>query len=297
MQNMLAFDLGGTFSKYGVVNEVGVIIKKGKEPTAKTLAGLLDFMKRQVVEHAAYHIDGVAVSTPGVVLETGHIHGGSALSYIHGPNILELMEEATGLPVALENDANCAALAEMWQGAAKGKKDVAVVVIGTGVGGALIKNGLIHKGANLHGGEFGYMILNPENIGNNLNTFSNLASTSSIVRRVAMARGVSPETLSGMEIFEAADNGDEQCIEAIDEFYRMLAVAIFNIQYIYDPELILLGGGISVRHNLVAKLQEELTNILRKIDIAKVKPDVAVCHFQADANLIGAAYHFVQTKR
>src|SRR5699024_1216495 len=108
---------------------------------------------------------GIAISAPGAVTDGGMINGGSAIPYIHGPNIKAMIETRTGLTVHIENDANCVALAEIWKGAAKTKKDVAVVVIGTGIGGALVKDGVIHKGGNLHGGEFGYMILNPNVIG------------------------------------------------------------------------------------------------------------------------------------
>jgi predicted NBD/HSP70 family sugar kinase len=79
---------------------------------------------------------------------------------LHGPNFKEIFSSATGLPVEIENDANCAALGEVWKGAAKENQNVMFAIIGTGIGGAVIKDRKIHKGAHSHGGEIGYMILN-----------------------------------------------------------------------------------------------------------------------------------------
>ena len=101
----------------------------------------------------------MALSLPGAVdSETGIIGGSSALDYIHGPNIKEELEKRLQVRVEMENDANCAALAEVWKGAASDVNDCCFIVSGTGIGGAVVKNKRIHKGQHLHGGEFGYMI-------------------------------------------------------------------------------------------------------------------------------------------
>src|SRR5699024_11273333 len=96
------------------------------------------------------------------------IYDASAIPYIHGPNLKEALEERTQKRVEIENDANCAALAEIWQGSAKGKKEVAVIVIGTGIGGALVHQDASAQGDQLHGGEFGYMILDPDQVGSGM---------------------------------------------------------------------------------------------------------------------------------
>lgn len=294
MGYIFALDLGGTNTKYAVMNTEGKIIEKGKQTTAKTLDGMLDFIKEKVEGYSACGFVGIAISAPGAITADGVINGFSAVPYIHGPNMKEIIEAKTNLPVHIENDANCAALAEMWQGSAKDKRDVAVVVIGTGVGGAIVKDGKIHKGANLHGGEFGYMIVHSYDSQKEFETMSDLASTASIIRRVAAARGVEVDTLSGEGIFLDAENGDPIAIKAIDEFYRMLAIGCYNIQYAYDPELILLGGGISARSEMIARLNEELAYVVANVDAAMITPLVHACHFLADANLIGAVYNFLQ---
>lgn len=294
MKKYLALDIGGTFVKYGIVKENTEIEDKGKEKTPKTLEGLLDLIAELASRFR--DIDGIAVSAPGAVSDNGIIYGFSALAYLHGPNIKELIMEQTGCPVYMENDANCAGYAEVWAGAAKGKKDVLVIAIGTGIGGAVIKDGVLHKGAHLHGGEFGFMLMSPD-IATHTNTWSGAASTIAMVRKVAEAKCISMDSLSGEEIFKMAEEGDRDCIKAIEEFYHLLAYGIYNLQYIYDPEVILIGGGISAREDLILRINEKLDKILEALSISQVKPIIDTCQFRQDANLLGAVYGFIQEKK
>ena len=291
----LAFDIGGTHTKFAVIDAQGHILKKDHTATPKRAEEFLTFINK-TTQHVQeqYAIKGIAMSTPGAVSDDGMVYGSSAVPYIHTFNLKQRIQDMTHLPVELENDANCAALAEVWKGAAQGKKDVAVVVLGTGVGGAIIKDGALHKGANLHAGEFGYMILQPNHLGKGMNTFSELASTSSIIRRVARKKGVPETSLTGEDVFQKAEEGDDISSHAIQEFYQMLAVGLYNIQYMYDPEIILIGGGISRRDDLITKLNGILQKTIEKINVAKISVNVTRCHYSADANLVGAVYHFIK---
>lgn len=294
MTYILTLDLGGTFIKHALATAEGDLSDKGRIKTPDTLEGVMDVIEARVCRSSDRSISGIAVSSPGSVAEDGVIYGGSAIPYIHGPNIKQMIQERTGLRVQIENDANCAGLAEVWQGSARNQQDVAVVVIGTGIGGALIKNGDIHHGGRLHGGEFGYMILDPNNLGSGMSSFSETASSYSIIKRVAAKKGFDPASITGEEIFQQAERGDQVCQQAIADFHRMLAIGLYNIQYIYDPDVILIGGGISKRHDLIDRLKDELETIVNKIDVATIVPVIDRCHFHADANLIGAVYHFLQ---
>jgi predicted NBD/HSP70 family sugar kinase len=291
MEKYLAIDIGGTFIKFGTVDVNGKIQNEGKLKTSKNIEDLL-----AVIEELSASLPdskGIAISAPGAVSDNGVIYGSSALPYLHGPNIKHLVSEKTGKRVYMENDANCAGYAEVWKGSAKGKKDVLVMVIGTGIGGAVIKDGRIHKGANLHGGEFGYMLLSVD-VQNSDDIWSRVASTKALVRRVAEAKKLDVNSLSGEQIFKMAEEGDEDCINGLDQFYHLLAVGIYNLQYIYDPEVILIGGGISAREDLIDKINGKLDGIMESINLAKIKPNIDACHFRQNANLLGAVYGFMK---
>jgi predicted NBD/HSP70 family sugar kinase len=299
MKNFMVFDVGGSNVKYAVINENGEFMTKGNSPSSRH-----DFNKFQddiisvtLNNKEKYNIDGIAFSCPGGVdSETGIIGGSSALPCIHGPNFKEIFREATGLPVEIENDANCAALGEVWKGAAKNNKNVLFTIIGTGIGGAIIKDRKIHKGSNLHGGEVGYMILKVENQNGELTsyTFSHLASTGALVKKVAKVKGIDPSELNGQKIFKSAEAGDQDCIDAIKDFYFYLAQGIFNIQYVYDPEKIIIGGAISSRNDLIEQIYKKLDYIMDSVNFAKVRPIIEICQFKNDANLLGALYHYLQ---
>lgn len=294
MSTYLAIDIGGTYIKYGLIEEDATIIESGREPAPKQLPELLNLI--EVLSRKYPQAEGIAVSSPGAVGDDGVIYGSSALPYLHGPNIKQLMIENIKKPVYIENDANCAAYAEIWKGAALGKKDIMVIVIGTGIGGSIIKDGKLHKGSHLHGGEFGYMLLDSGKQGSN-DTWSRQASTAALVRSVAEVKKVTPESLSGEQIFDLAEAGDQDCIQALDHFYHLLAVGIYNLQYVYDPEMILIGGGISARVDLTTKIDDKLDHILAGIPLARIKPHIAACYFRQNANLIGAVYGFLMEYR
>ncbi|MFD2705743.1 ROK family protein [Salibacterium lacus] len=291
MKEYTAFDIGGSFIKYGIVTENGDLREQDKMETPDSFEVLI----QRITDIVHRHPDstGIAVSAPGAVSDEGIIYGISALRYLHGPNIKHRLEEKTGLPVLIENDGNCAGAAEIWQGTAQGKKDVLTVVIGTGIGGTVIKEGRTHKGANLHGGEFGFMLLGNPDTGR-LESWSQLAATRALTRYAEREKGVEADTLTGEQVFELADEGDPVCVKAVDRFYRFLALGLYNLQYIYDPELILIGGGVSAREELVRCINEKLDDLLREAPVGTIRPALDVCHFRQYANLLGAVYRFIQ---
>ncbi|WP_322552642.1 ROK family protein (plasmid) [Priestia megaterium] len=299
MKNYMVFDIGGSMVKYAVINEDGNFIDKGEYPSAQHDFNKFktDMVKITIENKEKYQVCGIALSCPGGVnSDTGIIGGSSALPCIHGPNFKEILLAETGLTLELENDANCAALGEVWKGAAKDNNNVLFVVIGSGIGGAVIKDRKIHKGNHLHGGEIGYMLLNVKNQNGKtyFKTWSELAATGSLVSQVARMKGIDPVNLNGKKIFDAAEAGDKECIQAIDCFYLTLAQGIFNIQYVYDPEKIILGGAISTRKDLTNQIDKKLDIIMDSVEIAKVRPNIQSSHFKNDANLLGALFHYLQ---
>lgn len=276
------------------MDESGVFVEKASVPTPKDIETFIDTVDKLVKNfERSQPLSGIALSMPGAVnVETGVIEGASAVPYVHGPNIQQLIQERTSLQVELENDANCASLAEGWMGAAKDVKDYICIVIGTGIGGALVFDRKIRHGSNLHGGEFGYMIMEDyleQPLGE---SWSSLGATAALVRKVAKRKGIDSSLLDGKKVFEMADCGDEEVQDEIKKFIKRIAVGIFNLQYAIDPEKILIGGAISQREGLIEQINETLSQM--KNNMHRLSVQVERCQFGNDSNLIGALYHYLQ---
>lgn len=300
--SLLAFDVGGTNVKYAVIDRAGQIIKKDKFPSPKhSLKDLVKAMGEVCKTlKEEFPLEGIALSVPGAPNETtGIIQGGSALPYLHGPNVQEMIEAETGLTLHMENDAKSAALCEVWKGAARDYNDAIFLVLGTGMGGAIVKDKKVHHGVDLLAGEFGYLILESDFEKGVFSTGSQLAATGGIIRQVAAAKGVDVESLTGEEIFQAAEEGScEICVKTVERFYESVAVCMFNLMWSFDPEIIVVGGAISSRKCLIPKVKEKLEFIRNNFDanINDVNPDIVTCQFEGDANLLGAAYHYLQAE-
>lgn len=285
--NLAAIDIGGTTIKIATW-ENGQLINKHAVDTPKNLTDFYAVLTKEVNKiKDNTQITGVGISSPGAVdKKTGIIGGSSAIPYIHNFNILAELEKRFKLPVTIENDANSAALGELAAGSGKGCNSMAFFVIGTGVGGALIINQKIWHGAHLYGGEFGFMMM-----GN--------GQLSTLVSPVAMAKRYNKQTgkqLSGKEVFEAADQGDKIAQKERHGMIHSLATAIFNVQHSFDPEKIVLGGGISNNPKLVPLLNQELDNIRQEMkNLVTIKPDLSTCALKSDANLRGAVADFEQS--
>ncbi|WP_430603503.1 ROK family protein [Enterococcus sp. DIV0724b] len=287
---ILAFDFGGSAVKYGVWNGQEMT-DKGKFTTPKTWeemkASLLAVFLGMEQE-----FEGVAFSAPGVVdVEKQMINGISAIPYIHRFNIFKELEELFNLPVAIENDANCAGMAEIYEGAAKGKKEVAFVVVGTGIGGAIFHNGQIAKGAHLYGGEFGLMYLSEGE------TFSKLGTAVQMAWRYCERKGVEKETFTGEDVFRLAENGDELAKEEVNLFYEYLTQGLFSIQFSLDPEMIVLGGGVSAKEGLLDEINRRMKEKLAHFELNDFIPQIVTCKYENDANLIGAAANFITIQK
>ncbi|MGO2763619.1 MAG: ROK family protein, partial [Pseudolactococcus laudensis] len=148
---------------------------------------------------------------------------------------------------------------------------------------AVVLDKKIRHGAHLMGGEFGFMLMGD-------NTLSVDASPVRMAQNYNTAHNT---TYNGQEIFALAEGGDQAAQDRVATLFDSLARAIFNLQYALDPEIILLGGGISQADFLIPKLQAALQVVYDKVGIATMMPKIAVCEFQNDANLIGAAADFL----
>ena len=286
--NLAAIDIGGTTIKIATWKD-NQLQDKHAIDTPKDLDGFYEALTEEVNKiKKDTKIEGVAISSPGAVnKKTGIIGGSSAIPYIHNFKIVDELEKRFGLPVSVENDANSAALGELAEGSGKGCDSMAFFVIGTGIGGALIINQKVWHGAHLFGGEFGYMIMGAH-------TLSELASP------VAMANRYNERTgkhLDGKTIFELADKDDPVASDERQTLIHALAVAIYNIQHSFDPEKIVLGGGISNNPELIPLLNKEIDRLRDDLDLVTLKPDIVLCKLKSDANLRGAVADFEQSTK
>lgn len=283
--DLAAIDIGGTTIKIATWKD-NQLQDKHAVDTPKDLESFYQVLTNEVNKiKENTDIKGVAISSPGAVNQkTGIIGGSSAIPYIHNFKIVDELEKRFGLPVSIENDANSAALGELAEGSGKGCDSMAFFVIGTGIGGALIINHKVWHGAHLFGGEFGYMIMGDH-------TLSELASPVSMANRYNERTG---KHLDGKTIFELADQDDPVASDVRQTLIHSLAVAIYNIQHSFDPEKIVLGGGISNNPELIPLLNKEIDRLKDGLDLVTLKPDIVLCKLKSEANLRGAVADFEQ---
>lgn len=286
-QKILAIDIGGSAIKSGLW-ENEALTELPSYPTPKTWDEMKAYLKLLVDEHQI--TDGVAISAPGAVnVEEGVIYGVSAVPYLHRFPIKQELAGFLSVPVSFQNDANCAALAEIWQGNAKGLESAALMIIGTGIGGGIAINGKLRSGTNLFGGEFGYQVMNDDT----LETLSDLGSPVAMSKRFSNIKA-DDRSYTSKEIFELAEAGDELAQEQIDYFYNALSIGIYNILVSLDPDRVLIGGGISTREDLLFNIEERVQQLLLKKGAKELKASIMPCKFLSQANLIGAVYQFLE---
>ena len=288
--SIVVFDIGGSAVKFGLWKEAA-LAGKGSFGTPKTWNAMKDEMKSVFDGFAKTDsVEGVAISSPGTVDSVAGIIGGiSAVPYIHRFPIKAEWENLFGVPVSVENDANCAALAEVWLGAAKDVQHALFIVIGSGIGGAVIVNRQLFKGKNLFGGEFGYMLLDGEN------TLSRLGSPVQVAEHYGKAMKMPDGVVDGKYLFEKAQEGEPMAVEFVEDMIDALARGIYNLSVSFNPDRVIIGGGVSVREDLIARIGERTAYHLNAHGAEAVDPDIQVCAFRNDANLIGAVAHFRET--
>ena len=283
-----AFDIVGTALKMGVVDANGELLEKGKQPISNSDGEqILSAIEAWIAAHP--ECTGVAISAPGYVNpHTGFIEMGGAIRRFDNFAIKAWLEERCGLPVAIENDANCVLLAERWQGKATEMANFLVLTIGTGIGGAIFCNNQLVHGARFRAGEFGYMQTSRPG-GRDVRRYTmNENCTLRVLRhRYAQHIGKPLDAVTGEEIFDGFDAGDAVCQRLVAEFFNGLGSGLYNLVNLFDPQTILIGGGIVERPGFLALMRKHLAwfGIADYID--------TVSHGN-DAGLIGAVYHFNQ---
>ena len=278
------------------MNEAGEIFNK-QEISSTAVDSLDKFIETvaKIYHESNRKVEGIALSCPGVIdAANGTIKVVVAYPYLQGICLTELISKACdNIKVSLENDAKCAGLAEAWIGSAQAYDDAIIVVLGTGIGGAIIKNKQIHHGAHLFAGEISTLIVDYDKETNQVLTWSDIASTTAWCKRAAEALAVT--SIDGRRVFELANNADEVVLEVLKNFCLDIAIQLYNLQYSYDPGVICIGGGIS-KQPLLIKLIKEAVEIIANETNQLLKPNVTTCKFYNEANLIGALSYFLSIK-
>lgn len=298
MKEYLVFDWGGTFLKYALMNEDTEILEQGKVPSPTREDTLEIFLETidPIVERYRTRIYGIAISAPGIVdAENGILEVVGAFPYLSGYALKEQGTKRWGLPVSVENDAKCAALAEYWKGNLAGCSSGAVMIIGTSIGGGIILDGKLRRGPHFSAGEFSGMCTNL-NEPDNDESYWGALGTRGLLRMYAEKSGTDISALTGEAFFERVNIGEARALDVLYAYTGKLAMQLFGLNLLLDLDKICIGGGISQQPMLIKSLQRSVQQI------KNIHPDLVqgtqlplpvtdVCKFYNDANLIGALYH------
>ncbi|MEG1131565.1 MAG: ROK family protein [Romboutsia sp.] len=304
MGSYLGIDIGGTSIKYSAYSKDGKELKRGKEPikTPKyDLGKLVKIIEGIVKEFDNENIEGIGLSIPGCINpEIGYIQDGGSIRSLDKVNIKELLKKELDIDIEVENDANCALLAEKWIGNATDCSNFICITLGTGIGGALYINDKLVSGNNYFSGEFGYMIVDGIYDRYKVKTLNRDSSTITFIKEVASKKGMYYKALDGISIFNLIKSKDEDAIEIYKKWVRRVAICIYNVGFIIDPEKILIGGGVSnepvfindIRLEL-NKLSIELIKETGRLDNLSSKWNVGACKYLNDSGKIGAVYNYI----
>lgn len=312
-----ALDIGGTKTKYALLGEKGEILSAYEKDTEAQRGGsfILENVKGEIhrvlaelkgnpMEGAQADtkgdakaertteakieplLSGICISTAGMVDEIKGeiIHAGPQIPEYKGTKWKEEIERTFSIPCEVENDVKCAGLGEYSFGSGKGTSSMLCLTIGTGIGGSFILNGEVYHGTSHSAMEIGYMQI-PGGM------FQRMASTSALVKRVASRKGEPEELWNGKRIFEEVAKEDKICLEELDRLCDALSIGLSNLCYAFNPECIVLGGGIMEQKDILlpkiwGHLQEHLVPIVAE------NTRLLAASLGNRAGLLGAYVHF-----
>ncbi len=261
MPNIIAIDLGGTKLSAALLDEAGSVLQSHTEPTEQAGRSALISQLTTVVRRLSQgqEVLAVGLGSPGFIdTEQGVVIMATNLVGWTQTRVKDKLEQMTGLPVVVMNDANAAALGEAWLGAGKNRQSFVMLTLGTGVGGAIYhRQSGIWLGSNHQGGEFGHSILYPGGRPCPCGQFG-------CVDQYLSGRAVQSayQVLTGQDctceqIFQGAADGEALAVRIIQEFARDLATHLISLQNIIDPEIFILGGGLAAAHSVWGELLDK----------------------------------------
>jgi glucokinase len=290
---IVAADIGGTNTKICICDEQGNTDQFKEYETESHLGGphVIHRLLERIAEYDAF--DAIAISTAGQVnSEEGFIvFANENIPNYTGMNIRDIIANKFNKPVKVENDVNAAALGEAYFGSAQSFNDFLCLTFGTGIGGAIVINRQIYKGANGVAAEFGHIFTHPlsETRGGGRKPFyETYASTTALVK---MAKQVNPECTNGKVIFEKISKGDEELKQIVDSWADEVSAGLASIIHIFNPSAIIVGGGVMEQDDLV-QLIEARTKSLIMESFSNVK--ILKASLGNKAGVLGAASLFLR---
>jgi glucokinase len=301
-------DIGGTTIKFGLFTEAGALVDKfaidtdtsdeGTKLLPDTAQAILTKLEEKSLTIA--DLAGVGVGVPGPVDDHGVVLIGVNINWSKPVAVKEILSNLLGVPVNVTNDANIAALGEMWLGAAKGANSAIMYTLGTGVGGGIIVDGKVINGTNGAGGEIGHLTAIPEGGAQcgcgKTGCLETVTSATGIVRmtKEKLAETDMASTLREVEdvkakdVFDAAKAGDAFALEIIDRVGYYLGLSAANLAASTDPEQFIFGGGVAYAGDI---LIEVIRKHYEKYAFASVKnTPFVLATLGNDAGIIGGAY-------
>ncbi|HJU91479.1 MAG TPA: ROK family protein [Pyrinomonadaceae bacterium] len=291
---VFAVDLGGTHLRIALVDDTGDILQHMKQETPKGNSpdGILDALVSAALE---WHCDEQPIVAASIMVP-GAVDCAQAV-VVQAPNLPSLinfelkaeLQRRLGWPVFLENDANAAAVGEMWLGAARGCKDVVSVTLGTGVGGGVILDGKLWRGSHGSAGEIGHTTVDPFSglkcKCGNTGCLELFASAPAIVR---MARELGMKEPTAEQVYEAGRDGDERALSVFKRFGMYLGIGLANLMNLIDPQIIVITGGAVNGWDLFAsEMYRQVGERVFRATAQQVKIARAECG--DNAGLLGAA--------
>ena len=305
MKYCFGVDIGGTTVKMGLFEEDGKILDKWEivtdtsEEGKAVLPNIASSIEAKIEEHNLDKRDilGIGAGVPAPVNSEGIVNGSANLGWKY-KEVKKELEELTGVASYIGNDANVAALGEMWKGGGEGEKNMIMVTLGTGVGGGIIIDGKMLVGANGAGGEIGHICVNyseKDQCGcGNRGCLEQYASATGIVRLAKQKLGqemrataLNKEDVTAKDVFDAVKAGDEVAQEIAVEFGRYLGYGLANLAAIADPAVFVIGGGVSKAGEVLLSYIEK--PFMERAFFANKNVRFVLAQLGNDAGICGAA--------
>lgn len=307
---VLAVDLGGTKVAVALLSPHGVILQRAQEPTNQegptALMSQIARLLRGVLVGSGLsiqNVQGVGIGIPAVLApETDFVIWGPNLKGWRNVDLRGTLERELDCPVYVEYDGHTAVLGEWWQGAGQGYRSIAMIIVGTGIGGGLILDGQLYRGHDRLAGAAGWFAMTSDadasdDRGQSIGHWESLAAGPGIAQRavhllaeypMSSLHACTTATLTAKDVFEAARKEDPLAFWVVQETAQLIGLGVANVVSLVNPEIVVLGGSIGCQPELLHPVQMVVTRWAQPASASSVK--ILLSQLGSDAGLYGAGY-------